>query len=215
VFDNRINVGIYSLAVLPIDYLTRLGCPFEQLCEDQSIDPDYREVFTAGIRSYQIVTYLGLVREHYGRGVANQIGSYQQRLLDKEPGGKSINHTIRLIYRALDSDAVAADTDHGRIDIPIEMNVALSLLLGVKSSPHCVSHPDECAAEIGSMGLDIDWLLSHCLTRARDDTQKVFAPLLACIDSGVRIDYVQSYLNERLLTNQDCSKIGRVPDPFN
>jgi len=201
VFDNKLNVGIYSLAVLPIDYLTRLGCPFERLCKDQSLDPDYREVFTAGIRSYQLVTYLKLVREHYGRGVANQINSYQQRLLDEEPGGKPINHAIKLINRALDSDAVAADTEHGRIDIPIEMNVALSLLLGVTSSPHCVSHPDDCAAEIGTMGLDIDWLLSQCLTHARDDMQKVFAPLLACINSGVRVDYVQSYLSERLALN--------------
>ena len=202
-FDNKLNVGIYSLAVLPVDYLARLGCPFERLCKDQSIDPDYREVFTAGIRSYQLVTYLKLVREHYGRGVANQVSSYQQRLLDEEPGGKPINHAIKLINRALDSDAVAADTDQGCIDIPIEMNVALSLLLGVTSSPHCVSHPDECAAEIGAMGLDIDWLLSQCLTRARDDMQKVFAPLLACINAGVRVDYVQSYLNERLAVNQD------------
>jgi hypothetical protein len=71
VFDNKINVGTYSLAVLPINYLSRLGCPFEQLCKDQGIDPDYREVFTAGIRSYQLVTYLKLIREHYGRGVAS------------------------------------------------------------------------------------------------------------------------------------------------
>ena len=197
--NNKINVSIYSLAVLPIDYLSRLECPFEQLYKDQGIDPDYREVFTAGIRSYQLVTYLKLVREHYGHGVADQINSYQQRLLDKEPGGKPINHAISLINRALDSEAVAADTDHGRIDIPIEMNVALSLLLGVTSSPHYVSHPDEYAAEIGSMRLDIDWLLAHCLTRVRDDMQKVFVPLLACIDSGVRLDYVQSCLNERLV----------------
>ena len=194
-FKSKINVGIYSLAVLPIDYLSRLGCPFELLCKDQDIDPEYREVFTAGIRSYQLVTYYRLVREHYGRGVANQVNSYQQRLLDKEPGGKSINYTIRLINNALDSETVTADTGHGRIDIPIEMNVALSLLLGATSSPHCASHPDERAVEIGSMGLDIDWLLSHCLTRARDDMQKVFAPLLASLNSGGRIDTVQSYLN--------------------
>jgi len=201
VFDNKINVGTYSLAVLPINYLSRLGCPFEQLCKDQGIDPDYREVFTAGIRSYQLVTYLKLICERYGRGVANQINSYQQRLLDEEPGGKPINRAIKLINHALDSDAVAADTDHGHIDIPIEMNVALSLLLGVSSSPHCVNHPDERVVEIASMGLDIDWLLSQCLTRARDDMQKVFAPLLACIGSGAGINYVQSCLDDQLVTN--------------
>ena len=69
---NKVNVGVYGLAVLPIDYLSRLECPFEQLCTDKKIDPDYREVFTAGIKAYQLVTYLKLVREHYGRVLARR-----------------------------------------------------------------------------------------------------------------------------------------------
>ena len=201
VLNSKINVGIYGLAVLPIDYLSRLGDPFEQTFTEQGIDPEYHEVFTAGIKAYQLVTYLKLVREHYGRGVANQVGSYQQRLLEQEAGGRSISYTIKLIKDALDSDTVVADTDHGRVDIPIEMNIALSLLLGASSSPHCVSHPDQRSAEIGSMDLDIDWLLSNCLTRARDDMKKVFAPLLACVDSGVRIDFAQAYLHDKLVAN--------------
>ncbi len=199
--NSKINVGIYGLAVLPIDYLSRLGDPFEQTCKEQDVDPAYRDVFTTGIRAYQLVTYLKLVREQYGRGVANQISSYQHRLLEKESGGDIISYTIRLIKDVLDSDTVAVDTEIGSIDIPIEMNVALSLLLGVASSPHCVSHPDQRNAEIGSMDLDIDWLLSHCLTRARDDMKKVFAPLLACVDSGVHIDFAQAWLNDRLVVN--------------
>lgn len=199
--NSKINVGIYGLAVLPIDYLSRLGDPFEQTCKEQNVDPAYRDVFTTGIRAYQLVTYLKLVREQYGRGVANQISSYQHRLLEKESGGDIISYTIRLIKDVLDSDTVAVDTEIGSIDIPIEMNVALSLLLGVASSPHCVSHPDQRSAEIGSMDLDIDWLLSHCLTRARDDMKKVFAPLLACVDSGVHIDFARAWLNDRLVVN--------------
>ena len=199
--NSKINVGIYGLAVLPIDYLSRLGAPFEQTFSEQGIDPEYHEVFTSGIKAYQLVTYLKLVREHYGRGVANQVGSYQQRLLEQEAGGHNIIYTIKLIKDALDSDTVAADTDHGRIDIPIEMNVALSLLLGVVSSPHCVSHPDQRSAEIGSMDLDIDWLLSNFLTRARDEMKRVFAPLLASVDSGVRIDFAQAWLNDKLVAN--------------
>lgn len=199
--NSKLNVGIYGLAVLPIDYLSRLGDPIEQTCKEQNVDPAYRDVFTTGIRAYQLVTYLKLVREQYGRGVANQISSYQHRLLEKESGGDIISNTIRLIKDVLDCDTVAVDTETGSIDIPIEMNVALSLLLGVASSPHCVSHPDQRSAEIGSMDLDVDWLLSHCLTRARDDMKKVFAPLLACVDSGVHIDFAQACLNDRLVVN--------------
>ena len=75
----KINVGVYSLAELPIDYLSRLGCPLAQLCSDQKVDPLYRDVFNTGIKAYQLVTYHELVREYYGRGVANQVSSYQQR----------------------------------------------------------------------------------------------------------------------------------------
>ena len=199
--NSKINVGLHGLAVLPIDYLSRLGDPFEQICKEQGVDPAYRDVFTAGIKAYQLVTYLKLVREHYGHGVANQVSSYQRQLLEQEAGGRSISYTIKLIKDALDSDTVVADTDNGRIDIPIEMNVALSLLLGVASSPHCVSHPDQRSTEIGSMDLDVDWLLSNCLARARDDMQRVFAPLLACVDSGVRIDFAQAWLNRKLVAN--------------
>jgi hypothetical protein len=178
-----------------------LGDPFEQLCNEQGIKPVYREVYTTGIRAYQLVAYLKLVRKHYGRGVANQVSRYQQRLIEMQNGGRSISHAITLIKNALDSDTVTADTDCGNIDIPIEMNVALSLLLGVPSSPHCVNHPDQRAAEIGSMDMDIDWLLSRCLGRARDDMQRVFAPLFACIDSGVRIDFVRAFLNDKLVAS--------------
>ena len=198
---NKINVGIYSLAELPIDYLSRLGCPLEQLCSDQKVDPVYRDVFTTGIKAYQLVTYRKLVREHYGRGVAQQVGTYQHRLLEKEPGGRSLGHSVRLINVALNSDTVAADTDQGRVEIPIEMNVALSLLLGADSSPNYVSHPDDRITEIGSMDMDVDWVLSRCLSRARENMQNVFLPLLDCINSGVRIDDVEAYLKNRLVAN--------------
>jgi len=200
-FNSKLNVGVYGLAVLPIDYLSRLGDPLEQTGAEQRVDPVYRDVFCVGIRAYQLLTYLKLVREHYGRGVASQVSSYQQRLLEMEAGGYITLYTLDLINDALDSGTVAADTEQGIIDIPIEMNVALSLLLGVASSPHCVSHPDQRHAEIGNIDLDIDWRLSNCLARARDEMQKVFAPLLACIDSGVPVDYAQSYLRDKLVAN--------------
>jgi hypothetical protein len=201
VLKSNINVGIYGLAVLPVDYLSRLGDPFEQLCKDRGVDPVYREVFTTGIQAYQLVTYLKLLRERYGRGVASQVSKYQQRLLEKEDGGNSINYTIKLVNVALDTGTVAADTERGSIDIPIEMNVALSLLLGAPSSPHYANYPDQRVTEIGNMDLDIDWLLSKCLCRARDDMHRVFAPLLACVESGVRIDFAQAYLNDKLVAN--------------
>lgn len=196
--NNRVNISIYSLAVLPVDYLGRSDDPFESACAGKGLDPSCRHVFSSGIRAYQLVTYLGLVREQYGRGVANQIGHYQQRLLQPDgEGPNDIMTAIHLVRGALESNSVTADTAHGSIDIPIEMNVALALLLGIPSSPYFAAAPEQRAAQASNMGMDIDWSLSQCLVHARAGIEKTFTPLLACIKSGVRVDFVEAWLNEQ------------------
>ena len=201
--NNRINISIYSLAALPVDYLDRLGDPFEMAAAAKDIDPAYQSVFSTGIRAYQLATYLKMVRAHYGRGVANQIGNYQQRLL--QPDGDSPNDitiAIELVRGALDSKSVTADTGHGSIDVPIEMNIALALLLGMRSSPHFSTRSDERIEQANCMGMDIDWSLSQCLTHAREEIERVFSPLLTCIESGVRVDFVKAWLNEKCPVNR-------------
>jgi len=201
--NNRINISIYGLAVLPVDYLDRLGDPFETTCAPKDIDPSYRGVFSDGIRAYQLTTYLLLVRAHYGRGVANQIGNYQQRLLQPDDGDpNAITTALELVRGALGSNSVTADTDHGRMDIPIEMNIALALLLGMHSSPHFSTCPEQRTKQANRMGMDIDWSLSQCLMQAREEMERVFSPLLACIESGARIDVVETWLNEKSPVNR-------------
>jgi hypothetical protein len=198
VLNNRINISIYSLAVLPVDYLDRLGDPLETACAAKDIAPPCRPVFSVGIRAYQLATYLKLVREQYGRGVANQIGSYQRRLL--QPDGDRPNDMLRaieLVRGALESNAVTAATSQGSVDIPIEMNVALALLLGMPGSPHFSSGPEQRAAQANSMDMDVDWSLSQCLMHAREEIETVFSPLLACITPGVRAG-----LNEKTPLNK-------------
>jgi hypothetical protein len=196
--NNRINISIYSLAVLPLDYLDRLGDPFETVAAAKDIDTAYQGVFSTGIRAYQLTIYLQLVRAHYGRGVANQIGHYQQRLL--QPDGdypNDVTEAVELVKGALESNSVTADTGHGSIDIPIEMNIALALLLGMRNSPHFSTRPDQRLEQANCMGVDVDWSLSQCLTHAREEIERVFSPLLACIESGVRVDFVKAWLNEK------------------
>jgi hypothetical protein len=196
--NNRINISIFSLAVLPLEYLDRLGDPFETTCVARGLNPSCRDVFSDGIRAYQLVNYLKLVQARYGRDVANNIGNYQRRLLQPEgyvPNG--ITQAIELVQGALESESVTADTDHGSIDIPIEMNVAIALLLGMPGSPHFASRPDQRTEQVNNMGMDVDWSLSQCLIHAREEIEKVFSPLLDCINSGVRMDFVHVWLNEK------------------
>lgn len=195
--NRKINVSIYSLALLPVDYLDRLGDPFETTCAGKHIEPECRPVFTTGIRAYQLATYLRLVREHYGRGVANQIGSYQRRLLQPENDSMDKDAiAVELVRGALESERVTAEAHHGSVDIPIEMNVALALLLGMPGSPYYSSDAEHRIVKVSSMGKDLDWSLSQCLVKAREEIERIFSPLLACIDSGVRVDHVEDWLTD-------------------
>jgi hypothetical protein len=153
-------------------------------------------VFSAGIRAYQLAAYLQLVRAQYGRAVAGNIGNFQRRLLQTAGNDAcGILKAIELVSGALATESVTADTGHGSIDIPIEMNVAIALLLGMPDSPHFAARPDQRATRLKNMGTDVDWSLSQCLIHAREEIEKVFSPLLDCINSGVRIDFVEAWLH--------------------
>lgn len=201
---NRKNISIYSLAVLPLDYLDRLGDPFETGCAGKDLSPSCRAVFSHGIRAYQLVTYLKLVRAQYGRGVASNIGNYQHRLLQSDDHvPNSITQAIELVRGALASECVTAETGDGSIDVPIEMNIAIALLLGMPDSPYFAARPEQRAEQVSKMEMDIDWSLSQCLVHGREEIEKVFSPLLACISSGVRMEFVQAWLNKKLPVGKD------------
>lgn len=195
--DNSINISVYKLAALPIDYLDRTGDPYESACAGKGLDPSCRPVISCGIRAYQLATYLQLVRKHYGPGVAGKVENYQQLLLPDGDARNGIMMAIHLVRGAIESQSVTADTGYGRIDIPIEMNVALALLLGMPGSPYFAAGPEQRAEQANSMGVDVDWSLSQCLQQAREGMEKIFSPLLACINPGVRADVVNTGLNEQ------------------
>ena len=177
----EITVDIYALAVLPIRYQATRGELFAQICREREIDAAYRDVFTAGIQGYQLTTYLMLLHRYYGRRVADRVWSCQRHVLGRDTADCPAVRAMDLINHALGGNAVVAATQAGLVDIPIEMNVALSLLLGMPESPDFVALPERRMDQIKRMRLDIDWELSHCLFRAYEEVVKTFAPLLACV----------------------------------
>jgi hypothetical protein len=183
------TVDIYALAVLPIKYQATQRELLAQLCRDREIDTAYRDVFTAGIRGYQLATYLMLLRRYYGQQVAERVWSCQRRLLGRDTADSPAARAMDLISQALGGEAVAAITETGSVDIPIEMNVALALLLGMPESPDYVPRSEQRMEQITRMRLDIDWDLSHCLFRAYDEVVKTFAPLLACAAAIRKADF--------------------------
>jgi len=182
-----VKIQLYSLAALPIEYLSRQGALLEWTCVDERAFKPYREVFLIGARAYQQHAYLELVRWTYGRNVAQQVEVYQHHLLEFTTNrGRCLERALDLIEGALDTRAVSADTREGEIDIPIEMNVALALLLGLPESPDYAATTGSRAGQIARMHPEIDWRLAHCLACAREEMRNTFLPVFTCLENGAR-----------------------------
>ena len=177
-----VTIQLYSLAALPVEYLTRQAALRERLRVDEPAFKPYREVFITGVRAYQQYAYLELVQGSYGRAVARQVEVHQHRLLDFTTGrGEYIGQALGLIEGALDTRVVSAVTREGEIAIPIEMNVALALLLGLPESPDYAVTAARRAEQIARMRPEIDWRLAHCLACARDEIRTAFLPVFTCL----------------------------------
>jgi hypothetical protein len=180
-----VKIQLYSLAALPIEYLARRDTlPDRRRVDERAFTP-YRTVFITGTRAYQQHTYLELVRWTYGRAVAHQVEVHQRRLLDFTTGrGRGIEQALDLIEGALDTRVVSAATHQGEIEIPIEMNVALALLLGLPESPDYAATAARRAEQITRMQPEIDWRLAHCLSIAREEMEAAFLPVFACLEGN-------------------------------
>jgi hypothetical protein len=178
-----VKIQLYSLAALPIEYLARQDVLLERMRVDERAFTPYCEVFITGARAYQQHTYLELVRWTYGESVAHQVEVHQHRLLDFTMGrGRCSEQALDLIEGALDTRAVSAATREGEIEIPIEMNVALALLLGLPESPDYVATAAQRAEQIARMHPQIDWRLAHCLSCAREEMKNTFLPVFTCLE---------------------------------
>jgi hypothetical protein len=180
-----VKIQLYSLAALPIEYLTRQEALLGRMHIDEGLLNPYRDVFITGTRAYQQHAYLELVRWTYGRTVAQQVAVHQHRLLEFSTGrGGCAGQALGLIEGALDTRVVSAATREGEVEIPIEMNVALALLLGLPESPDYAATVAQRAERIVRMQPEIDWRLAHCLTCAREEMRNTFLPMVARLEGA-------------------------------
>lgn len=192
-----VKIQLYSLAALPVDYLSRQEALLARMHVDEGALKPYRGVFITGVRAYQQNAYLELVRWTYGRAVAQQVAVHQHRLLEFTTGrGRCLKQALDLIEGALDTRAVSATTREGEIKIPIEMNVALALLLGLPESPDFAATAALRTGQIVRMQPEIDWRLAHCLMRAREEMRNTFLPMVARLEGAAGGEAAAGFLNE-------------------
>ncbi len=126
----------------------------------------YREVFAAGVLGYRLHTYRGLVAAAYGAATAARI---QQRHLALFAHRPDLGALLEMIEQSVRIGEVTTSTRLGEVTTPVEMNVALALLLGYPGSPHYQVNAGRRTGQGSEIAPDVDRLLCDCLVRARQE----------------------------------------------
>jgi len=174
----------YILATLPMAHLTSRADPFDRYCTGNCVlEESYRAVINAGVRAYQLHTYLGLIQEHFGSEVRHLVHEHLIDILECVGGmGRTIGKTLDHIMMALGTSGLSITTNSGEFEIPAEMNVALLLLLDTPQSPDFVPDPASRSEQISRIGMDVDWRFADCLIRSREEITDAFVPMLTGIN---------------------------------
>jgi hypothetical protein len=174
--ESELKVDTYRLAVLPIAYLGEQQDPFDCCRAEGVIDESYRDVFSTGVWLYALYNYILLVRDKLGDSTADAVWDHQQMILsDGAPeAGEGIGRAFDLIRDASSIGPLRPVLDSGEAEVPVELNIALALLLNLPDSPGYASRTTDGAEQIAHLQPDIEQRFASCLSRCRDEIVKVF-----------------------------------------
>jgi hypothetical protein len=181
-------LDVCELAILPIAHLVSQSDPFDRYCgQTGGLAGAYREVVNNGVWGYQLYTYLVLIGVYFGEETRQQVRNYQLTLSSPDTTHREALETmLDVIEVAAGMRTAHVSTASGDIQVPVEMHVALALLLGMPCSPDYARDASMRDARIASMGIDTDWHLADCLSTAREEMVVTYSTTFAHCNTGER-----------------------------
>ncbi len=169
----------YILAILPLACLMADKPGIGKCCRMVEGQAAYHEVLRSGVFGYQLYTYHKLVQARFGEPAAQRVRGQQ---LDMLSHLGAFAPMLDMINEAVDIGTVVTATSQGEVITPVEMTVALSMLLGLPESVHYVTDPGQRAEQIARMPPEIDWCFADLLAHGRREMVSVSEALLALLD---------------------------------
>ncbi len=161
----------YTLAILPLTCLLTENPEIGQCCVRTGKDQTaYHKVMRTGVLGYQLYAYHGLVRNQYGEKIEEGVRAYHVDMLSHIG---EFGPLLAIIDDAVGIGSVITSTSQGEITTPVEMNVALALLLGLPVSPHYVTNPARRPEQITLMAPEIDWYFADLLAHSRREMLRI------------------------------------------
>ncbi len=148
-----------------IHRLANREAPFDRwLAPGVVIESEYQEVVSVGVWGYQLHTYLESFAGALGPDSATRIRENLVHTFDQTDGsGTKLQSLLELIARAAAVQPIPLPQHGPSVQVPVEINVALTLLFRVADSPLYMRYNLKAPRIEG----DIDWRFAKCLRFGR------------------------------------------------
>ena len=181
-------------AAIPLDRLFSREKPFNDWKPpDSQVLPEHEDFIKAMVYGYQLFIYLQLIEVKFGPEIARIIREYQIIALNRLPEGEAGEQTSLLLQIITDAWKTANDKpikipDRPDLQMPIELAIALYLLVFTKDSPYYIpperrtkdSIQDHIPPKVDLHGLE--WTLAECLLHGKNAAVEVFGPMVQFIE---------------------------------
>jgi len=193
-----LNIDPYELAMLPMIRLSPDAGPSETYGDSSSggLDPAYFDIVNTGLWSYQLYTYLELLQKIFGSNVKTEVSDW---LLDMLNANNSAGDRLETVFSVIEHSKQACDvamsTDSDLSIVPIEMSIALAMLVELPESPDFSVSKGDRQTRIRLVNTEVDRYFAASLKCAYDDVFNVLLPILensgAVIPDGIRVQVSQ------------------------
>jgi len=164
---------------LLIAFFAKQPNPFKRLINKHNpLDSKYQDVVNIAVHCYQAHSYLDLIEAEYGprmHNIAQQQVDNLFELNNDEYDFYTI--TTSLINFAIDVGQLEVTDQGKRTKVPLELNIAVTLLIGLPGSPHYATEQQSRNAEIQKIAEDVDLQLAQYLAKGKTQVVAWFSRL--------------------------------------
>jgi hypothetical protein len=153
--------------------------PFKRLINAHDpLDKKYQDVVNIAVHSYQAHSYLNMIESEYGSEIHHIARAQIHNLIDLNKYNYDFfANTTKLIDHAIEIGQLEV-TEQGKVtQIPLELIIAITILLGLPGSPHYAAEQQSRESEIHKMAEDVDQKFAQYLLKGKAQIAEWFSHL--------------------------------------
>jgi len=180
VLEIQLNFAAKNLGKLLMVFFANQTNPYRQLSNQTiALDSNYQDIVNIAVVGYQAHYYLNMIKHVYGESKHDEVMVQITKLMNADqPDYDFFTATINLIDTAVKFGEIEVPDLNLAHRMPLELTIALTVLLGLPGSPHYAPQIKSRETEIQHMEEDIEEKFARYLSIGKDQLIEWLSPML-------------------------------------